>query len=116
LALWAAATGQWSPGDPIPGLSPTPAKLGAAFKWGSEGGILTVDLPRASSVIASVYAVDGRRIARLERDRLAPGRHVFALPGGGRVHGIAFVVLEFPGASGAQGGQRMILRTLATTP
>jgi hypothetical protein len=118
LAIWAASTGQWSPGDPIPGLAPAPTALAAGLKWGSQGGMLTLDLPRSSGVIASVYAVDGRCAARLKRDRLAPGRHVLPLPGIGRTQGLLFVVLDFPGVHGSQrnGPQRKILRTLATAP
>ncbi|MDB5103728.1 MAG: LamG domain protein jellyroll fold domain protein [Fibrobacteres bacterium] len=115
LVIWAATAAEWSPGDAIPELAPTPSILAAKLEWGSKGGMVTLDLPQASGVIASLYAVDGRCLTRVKRDRLAPGRHVLALPltNGGRMRGMFFLVLDFPGL---EGGRRSILRTFATAP
>ena len=113
LAVWAAPAAVWSPGDPIPGLAPIPARLSADLHWVRGAGELRVDLPKASGLIASVYSVEGRCAARLETGRLAPGRHVFGLPGTGAAKGILFVRLEFPGGAGFA---RMVLRALASAP
>lgn len=110
LVIWAAPTGSWREGDPVPGLAPRPALRSATFTAGPEGWELHVVQPDVSGLRAVVHTVDGRRMALLERVRLAPGRHVLHLAQTGSApKGLLLVTVDFPGLPGRT---RMILKSV----
>lgn len=110
LVIWAAPTGSWREGDPVPGLAPRPALRSVAFAAGPEGWELHVDQPDVSGLRAAVHTADGRCMALLERARLAPGRHVLRLAQTGSApRGLLLVTVDFPGLPGRT---RMILKSV----
>lgn len=110
LVLWAAPKGSWKEGDPVPGLSPRPAARSLAFRDGPDGGYLWLALPDASALRVRAHGADGRRLASVEKGRLAPGYHAIPLaPAGSMPRGLLFVTVEFPGSPD---GYRTVLKVL----
>ena len=79
LVLWAAPTGTWREGDPVPGMKPLPALRAARLARGAYGLELRVDLPASAGVKAGLHSADGRRLGFWENPRMAPGYHAIPL-------------------------------------
>ena len=111
LAVWVAPTGSWKEGDPIPGLGPRPGRLRASFAAATGGGELHIDLPEAAGLRAAVHTAAGRRLALVERARLAPGHHVFrvAADHGALPRGLLLVTIELPGS---RRSSRLVLKSV----